>query len=369
MAVSYSRSDIFKTACADALIRAFNVNNVDGITERPVITKTITSRTPEPYIYIRSGGPSVEAYNTKNTEARIYPIDIEVVTKFLPQRGNHDEADQITNEVTRILTDETNQEYDLANQGFNLFIVANSQVFPIDFEERGARYFKRTITIEYTASFIGLPTTRQPVPNIPFTFNNFTFTPTGNRLETSDAGTIGLPTTVANSNGWQATSVAHAQIAGGDGTITGNDYAVEATDSTLGVTTTINWQFGDDATTTTTTTTTTNFPRIRSLRYGSIGQNSISETDLANFTLFQGTNKTFDYGRTNPIGQVAALRGNAGERFYIIFDNAITPTSFDDFVGLDNIDNFTLTTVNGYKVYLQTRALSFDNFALDLTIR
>ena len=56
MAISYDISDKIKTSFATRLISDFDVTRVNGISERPVITKTITNNTPEPYIYIQSVG-------------------------------------------------------------------------------------------------------------------------------------------------------------------------------------------------------------------------------------------------------------------------------------------------------------------------
>ena len=351
-----------KTAVTRKLRTDFNHTTVTGLTQDPLIIqdRPINS-VDEPYVYIYEED-TIEVQKTKNSSSTDYFIIAQVVVRTTQSDDANVIRDGIVDEITRIVDTDEDNYIQIDNQGYNVYIQNVDSVTAFGpYDEDGATYFQANMTLQFRADFIGVPSTRNPIQAPIYTFADFTFPPTSNRVEVSDAGTITGATTYASANqGWDYVSVMYALISGGQGSLTDNVLTVGAADSPLGLTSTINYRFSSDNTITTSLTANTNFRRIRSLRFGSTTNTSFSAAELANLANFQGTNRTFRYGVENPSGQQISLEGNAGERFYIIFDNTHTINTITDVLGGNNRGAFTLTTVNGYSILLQTNPLVFN---------
>ena len=112
---------------------------------------------------------------------------------------------------------------------------------------------------------------------------------------------------------------------------------------------------------------TTAFPRIKSIRYGTIPGTTLPDvTDLSLWTT--GAN-VLDYGTVAPVGEVLNITIAAGSRAYIVYDDtepdltAITQAGFNNNI----LNDFTLVTADGYKMYLLNNPFVFDN-SLNITL-
>lgn len=370
MGQSFNASDILRRAIADQLIANFDHTVVTGLASRPVITRTITSRTPEPYIYVREEG-SIEDFNTKGAESRRHTIAIEIVFNYNSMRGSHIQRDQTVNQVVSICT--TEPYPDLRNMGYDVWLVHDAEVTTLDpFEERGARYFKSIIFIDYV--ICELTTGRlEPVQDALFTFENFMITPTGRQIECFDAGTIiGATTYPSSNNGWNFTTVDYALVPNAEGTLATNRYTIGETDhGVIGLMTTINYEFATDTTATTSVMDTDNWARIRSLRSGSWDfgtfdpsrNYTFTAAELADIEEFRAMNRTIHFGMTNPNEQTIAIQQRIGEHIYIVQDASlphivdIRPAHLSTNASANFIDQFdinTITTACGdYRVYVR----------------
>ena len=179
-----------------------------------------------------------------------------------------------------------------------------------------------------------------------------------NQIEFGDAGTITGATTYPSGNaGWNFNTVSYALTQGSQGVLADNVLTVAVGDSPIGIAATLNYQFSTDSTVTTSITDTDLFPRIRSLRFGSSSNTSFTQPELAVLSDFN-----IDYGRTDLADVDIALEQTAGEHLYIIQDAGdphitfIANTSRKDSSGANFIDQFTITTVNGYRIYIRDAA-------------
>lgn len=366
-------SNEIKTAIARKILREFDVTNVFDISEIPIVTiDRPTPLTPEPFIYV--GQPDTDESDvTKSNSARDYNIPIRVATSTLHNTSTEQTRNDIMDELVRILDVQSDNYIDLTNSGYNVR-VQNADIGSSGVREaRGKTYFISNLTVEIRADFIGLPSDRSPVQRSSYTFTNFTLAPNDNArlIEVGDGGTItGALTYPSGNDGWDFVSVAYIVPTGSQGSLTDNVLTIDSDDDPINLQATLNYQFSTSTSITTSITNIDNFRRIRSVRYGAINQSSISQADLDNFALFQGTNKTFDFGNVSPIGDTLRFEGVAGDRFYIVYDSSLSVRSITDQLGNNNIGAFTETTVGQYKVLLQNNPLVYDTSApVQYTIR
>ena len=201
MAKSYDISDIIKNAFTTKLIAEFDVSKIDGISTVPVITRTITNNTPEPYIYIRSEG-SLETWVTKDSEDREYRIMAEVVVKHKVNSVTHVTREQISNEVLNILTADIYP--DITSNGFRISNIFTEDVVKLDFIERGAKYYKAVIPLAVVAGLDAQAAgDTDPVQATTFVKSGFEIVDANDNIDLYDTGLITFANTYPSSNnGW-----------------------------------------------------------------------------------------------------------------------------------------------------------------------
>ena len=339
----------------------FDFNRIPGLTEAPLVL--IERPAPgdiEPYVYINVTD-SDEIDISKANSARRYFINIQVVARSQHNQSAEIIRDAIVDEIISIIDVDTEDYIDLANLGYSVYLQNVKGVTPLQTEERGATYWFGNIDTEIDAEFVGLPVDVPPIQPSIFTPSGFEFTPTGNGFEEFDTGTLtGATTYPSGNNGWDFVSASYSLMAGSDGAISDNVVDIRLDDDTVTIVTMLSYQFGDDTSITTSVTNTDTFTRIRSLRYGATTFETITLNEVRDFNNWQGTNQVFNFGTVNPVGQQVSFTGNAGERFYIIYDGSHSITRLTDGLGFNHISAFTETTVGDYKVLLQTNPLVFD---------
>ena len=378
MGNSRNGAEILKRAIAQRLISQFSTTGIDGITATPVITRTITANTPYPYIFVREDY-SQDAYVTKDGESREHYIAVEVVYKYNPQRGTHVQLEQTANEVLRILDTAPSGYPDLTADGFNLFIFTAVNNENVDYEAKGAKYFRKILTFKAVTDDMGLAAapTLQPVQEVSYAYSGFQFAPTTTNIEAGDSGSITPATAYPNgNNGWNFSNIITTQIINGDGTLANGVYTVAADDLVLGLNSILNYTRVGDASQTTLITDNDVFSRIRSLRYGSIAgvagkAPTFTKDILESLPQWNTGNRSVMFGQITGAGVDITISGGAGDFMYIITDmGAPNISSIIQNVGA-NIEyrpRFVTSTVGAYTIYFFDSAFSYDNTTLNLTL-
>ena len=375
MADTRSGADEIRAGLAQRIRTMFDFRQVNGLTENPTVTQNPTRFTTEPYIYVYTVGQN-EIDTTKDDTPYEYGINVEVVLRYNSYRGGQRQGDQILDEVVEILRGKNANDFpDLASVGYNIYTITTGDILNFTFKERGANYYKVICPFFVRAAFSELPMDVQPVQLPQFTYSGFTFTPQADRnIERWDTGNI-IPATTypSGNNGWDFTTATYQLSAGADGTYDGTNYIVATGDETLGIDSTINYEFNTDTSSTTSLAASTTWNRIDSLRFGSIdadggNQPTFVDDDSATYGLRRLSNWNIDFGNVTPHNSVATITGNAGQYEYIIVDSGVTLAQINDNLGLNNVANFDVRVVGNYRIYVSIDPIYYDNSTFTYTL-
>ena len=269
----------------------------------------------------------------------------------------------MTDEVVR---DVRNGGYpDLTSVGYSIYNLTIGEIRDFTFKERGANYYKAIVEVYVTADSVELPQSVNPIQALIYSFSNFTHTPTTTKIETYDSGDITFNETYpSNNQGWDFTSVSYAIAASAQGTLDNRVYSITSANDPLGVTGTLNYEFGSDNAVTTSITDTVAFERIRSLRFGSSTATSWTENDLENLSNFG-----IMFGTENPVGNTITINPGLNEYPYIMFDEAYSISEIVGPLGLNEISSFTMTEVGGFKIYRLTDEIPYAGLNINLHTR
>ena len=361
MAQRRSGSDEIRKGVFDRINTEFDYQRVNGLTSAPPITQNPTRKTAEPYIYVYSVD-SNEIDNTKTSTAREYAIYVDICTRYNSYGGGQRQVNRMVDEVVRALR---NGGYpNLSSVGYSIYNLTIGEIRDFTFKERGANYYKAIVEVYVTADSVELPQSVNPVQALIYSFSNFTHTPTTTKIETYDSGDITFNETYpSNNQGWDFTSVSYAIAASAQGTLANRVYSITSDNDPLGVTGTLNYEFGSDNTVTTSITDTVSFERIRSLRFGSSTATSWTENDLENLSNFG-----IMFGTENPVGTTIEITPGVNEYPYIMFDAAHSISEISGPLGLNEISAFTMTEVGGFKIYRLTGAIPYEGLTLTYTL-
>ena len=365
MAANRDATRFLKTGVVRKLRSEFSHNRVPGITETPLIIQDRPlNSVPYPYIYIDVVDVS-EIDITKDISSYDYLVRVQIVNKTTQQSDGKSVRDAISDEVTHILDVDTDNYIDLLVSGFNNTIQTVESINPLPPTNTfGATYWVTEVDVRFRIDFVGTPQTIDPVQNANFVFSNFAFIPNNNRIEMFDAGLITGDTTYpSNNRGWNFTAVDYALTTGADGTLINNDYTVGADDDNLGLITTIDYEFADDTSITTQITDTDVFSRIKSLRFGVTNDTNITTARLRNLAEWN-----IRFGTVNPDNQQITIDGDIGDHLYIIVDDSHSITSILDTVQTENIRNFNVTIMDGYRIYISRQQVQFDGSSFNFTL-
>lgn len=366
-------STLIKTALVRKLRADLQATRIPGVDVIPMVIQTRpVPQTPEPYIYVNMID-TFEEQVTKTSSSTDYIVMLEIV-----ERADHNAQAQITldaiiDEVSRVLDTSVDGYIDLEADGFCVYIQNITGISRINDEALGATYFKATVEMMIRANFAGTPVQNQPIQDNVFAFNGFNFTPTGNRVELFDSGSITPATTYSSNNrGWDFVDTTFTITAGSQGMIANDIYVITSTDDPLGLDVVKNYEFNTDDAILTTINETTPFNRITSFRFGTVVSTDdnrpvfIDDTSatygLRNFTDFTSSNRQIEYGITNPVGQTITFTRTMGDYMYFVTGDDVADVSTVRDMLQNNIrDEFELTNIGDYKVYVHDRAANFDD--------
>ena len=347
-------SHLVRSAIQSQVENGFDLGNVTGLSARPHFTQRLTHRTPEPYVFFQSE-QSFRIDETKSEVTREYITLIVVRISYDLNKGGPSVCDFLTDEVIRIIE----REPPTIN-GFNPYIQVIEDVVKSVFEIESKSYFQANIAVNTRVIEDLTAQGNLPVQAPAFGFTGFTNAPTMNRIELFDTGRIVPTINYPNNNGFDFDEAVFALAPGSDGTINLGVVSVDGDDN-VSMTSTLSYTSQADSTVTHDLTATTNFPRIRSVRYGVIPTATI---DLSTLT------SDLRYGTISPVGLEANFVLERGERAYIAFD-----ANEADLIGINQLgfsvdisNQFTMTTQNGFKLYIQDDAWQYADPAT-LTVR
>lgn len=208
-------------------------------------------------------------------------------------------------------------------------------------------------------------------------------------IEANDAGNIVYAAPTQVDAGWTRTTTDPTfLVSGTDASLTApSTLTVTAGDRGDNVSITGTQEYDAVGTEDATATDTENWNRIVSFRYGSVASASApiwtatgasTDFDMHNFTAFEGTRRTIDFGNQAP-NTTVTITSNAGEWIYFVFSNAFTPTSIStnspsvnylNHVGTDPDAAFIRRNTVGtdYVVYTLLRETLYDGTSLTFNI-
>ena len=367
---SRNAADLLKTAIVRRLRSDFLHERVPGITEQPLFIQDRPQPfTPEPYVYIYVVNSDEVDVTTTGT-ARDYFLRAQVVTKSAHNSSSETVRDAIIDEITRVLDVDTRNYINLVNDGFNIYIqnVGSITKF-VDDTTRGATYFIGNIELHFRADFIGLPETNLPIQQAIYTFDGFDRPVTGT-IELWDTGTItGATTYPSDNNGWDFVPPPVYQLGvGSGGTLNNNVITVGDSRATIQVIAQLSYEFDTDNDITTILTDTDSWARRRSFRYGAIrgvdsqptfADSASGSLGLRNLSEWQTSHRFFT-DIVNPTGEAITIPQQVGDYLYFITGSNVNitdvrPTSFATVPSANFIDQFDVSVVGDYRVYIRNR--------------
>ena len=360
-----SGMDEIKRSIAKHLRTNFDYTKINGLTQQPAITQNPTRQTQTPRIYIYANG-QIEIDTSKADVPIEYTVNVEVLVKYNSYRGGNRQAHQMLDEIIGSLRGLRSSDYPTVD-GYNIYRIQFGEIVDFKFIEEGQNYYKVICPFHISATQDAVPSTTQPMQAAEFTYSGFTFAPTSTNIERWDSGNIVPATTYpSNNNGWNFETVTYTVATGADGTYSDGNYTIDSDDTTLGITSTINYTNDIDNTITTSLNATTNFDRIDSLRYGAINaqggsQPTLTDDDATGYGLRNLANWNVDFGVVVPHQATITMTANAGQYLYLIVDHEDTVTHLIDTLGTNNITNFTSSIVGDYKIYLSVNPIYYDN--------
>ncbi len=351
-------TDDIRRAMFVTLRSSFDHTNVRGLSSDPTFTQNPQRTTEEPYINLYSVGDT-EVYENKNNSAIEYFIRVEAVVRYRSRRGGSSQAQEMIQECKRILR--TFTEFPLTETGHNIFKTATGETTTLHFKERGANYAKVVMPLYVTARFTASPQTAgTPVQTPIYGNSGFMFPPTANFIELYDTGTL-LPSMVYehNNNGFDFVDASYVLDPSSDGAVAPGGGILVDEDDVVVIVSTINYisetERGDPpALESVALTATTTFNRSRSFRFGTLTGTTIDLTDIT---------EGVQFGTLNPIGETVTFDVVAGNRPFIAYDATLPDLATIQQQGFSNdiLSQFTQTTQNGYKLYIQTIPFAIDN--------
>ena len=368
-----SGMDEVKASITRHIRENFNIANVNGLTSVPAITQNPTRQTQVPRIYIYANG-QIEIDSTKEDVPIEYTVNVEVLVRYNSYRGGNRQAQQMLDEIIGSVRGLTSSDYPTVN-GYSIYRIQFGEVQSLDFKEEGQTYFKLVCPFHISATQDAVPSQLLPVQSPTFTYSNWTHTPTQNRVERYDSGTI-IPTTTypSGNNGWNFTDASFSIASGATGTLTSGNYNVPSGGEPIALFSSLRYSLGSDSTTVTTLTETTSWNVIDSIRYGTITPvvngviPTFTDDTAANYGLRNLANWNIEYGTISPHNETIEITGSTNQYIYIIVDSGVTLTQIRNNLGQNAVGLFNVQTVGDYKIYVQEQPIVFNDFSTEFTL-
>lgn len=353
-----------KTAIVRRLRAQFNTASVPYIpsTWNTIIQSKPVDNTPYPYICVEIDDNDIqEVAVTAQGSSYDYFVGIKAVTRSEINADTRETRDAMVAEVQRILDVDYDEYLNLTSKGFNIYIQTVESVDISELNEMGTDFYIGNVILKVRMEQIGSQTS--PVADVDLTFSNFTVEPINNKYELHDSGTITMPTTYEPSNGWIFNSVTYSLASDSDGTIAGNVATVASGDDLIAIVSVITFESALDSAVTTTVFNRTDVEAVKSPRIGKFTTETVSLAQIADLSLWDSS-----FPSVNPNRVEQVVDANSGDFIYILIDDTYTLTGIKNDLGLDDIEEYTMTSQDGYKVYKLDTAIVYDNSRHEYTL-
>ena len=353
-----------KTAIVRRLRAQFRTAAIPYIpsTWNTIIQSKPVDNTPYPYICVEIDNNDIqEVAVTAQGSSYDYYVGIKAVTRSEINADTRETRDAMVAEVQRILDVDYDEYINLESKGFNVYIQTVESVDISELNEMGTDFYIGNVILKVRMEQIGSMTS--PIATMTQTFAGFNTEPINGKFEMYDSGTITMPTTFEPSNGWIFNSVTYSLASDSDGTISGNVATVAAGDDLIAIAAVITYESALDSAVTTTVFNRTEIEAVKSPRIGKFTTETLSLAQISDLSLWTSSFPSYNPNRVEQV-----IEGNAGDYIYIIVDDAFTLTGIKNDLGLEDIEEYTMSTQDGYRVYKLDTVLAFDNARFEYTL-
>lgn len=327
-----------------------------------IIQSMPTVNTPYPYVHVEIDSDDiVEVAVTDSGSSYDYFVSIKAVSRSEINADTRETRDALVSEIQRVLDVNYDEYINLESNGFNIYIQTVESINIDQLNQLGTDLFIGDVTLKVRMEQVGSRTA--PTSVISETYQNFSTQPENDTYELYDSGNITFPTSYATSNGWIFDSVTYSLTSDSDGTISGNVVTVGNTDSFIGVSTVITFASALDTLVKTTIFTRKEINSIRSPRIGVFTDEALTDAQISNLSLW-----TSSFPYLNPNRVELSVTANALDYIYILTDGTHTLTGIKNDLGLDNIQDYSVTVQDGFNVYKLNTAVTSDNSQFEYTL-
>jgi len=353
-----------KTAIVRRLRAQFKNSAVAYIpnTWNTIIQSNPTSNTPYPYICVQIQSNDIEEVAVTATGSSYdYFVSIKVVTRSEVNADTRITRDAMIAEIQRILDVDYDKYLNLDSNGFNIYIQTVESIDLAENNESGTDFYTGDVTLKVRMESTGSQT--KPEADINFVYAGYNNNPISAKYELGDSGTITLPTSFPLSNGWLFNSVTYSLGSDSDGSIAGNVVTTSAGDDLISIVSVVTFESPLDSTIQTTVFDRTVFTGIRSPRIGNFTDSVLTDIQLDDLSLWTSSFPALEPNRIS-----LEITGNSNDYIYIVTSADYTLTGIKNDLGLEDIDEYNVSTQNGLKVYRLDTALVFDNATFEYTL-
>ena len=353
-----------KTAIVRRLRAQFRTAAVPYIpsTWNTIIQSKPVDNTPYPYICVEIDDKDIqEVAVTAQGSSYDYFVGIKVVTRSEINADTRQSRDAMVAEIQRILDVDFDEYLNLESKGFNVYIQTVESVDIDELNEMGTDFYTGLVTLKVRMEQIGSMTS--PVADISQVYAGFNTEPINRQYELHDSGTITMPTTFVPSNGWVFNSVTYSLASDSDGTISGNVVTVASGDDSIAVASVVTFESALDSAVTTTVFYRTEYEGIKSPRIAALNFSSLTTAQVTDLTLWSSS-----FNSVIPNRVEVEIVANASDYIYILVDSEYPLTGIKNDLGLDDIEEYVLTTQDGYNLYRIDTAIVFDNSRFEYTL-
>ena len=353
-----------KTAIVRRLRAQFRTAAIPYIpsTWNTIIQSKPVDNTPYPYICVEIDNNDIkEVAVTAQGSSYDYFVGIKVVTRSEVNADTRESRDAMVSEVQRILDVDYDEYLNLESKGFNIYIQTVESVDIDELNEMGTDFYIGTVVLKVRMEQIGSMTS--PIANPSQEYAGFNTDPINRQYELHDSGTITMPTTYEPSNGWIFNSVTYELASDSDGSISGNVATVSSGDDLVAISSIITFESALDSAVTTTVFYRTEYEGVKSPRIGAFTTDTITNAQITDVTLW-----TSRFNSVIPNRVEVEIDANSNDYIYILVDSEYPLTGIKNDLGLDDIEEYILTTQDGYNVYRLDTAIVFDNSRFEYTL-
>lgn len=346
-----------KTAIVRRLRAQFRTAAVPYIpsTWNTIIQSKPVDNTPYPYICVEIDADDIqEVAVTAQGSSYDYYVGIKSVSRSEINADTRITRDAMVSEVQRILDVDYDEYLNLESNGFNVYIQTVESVDISELNEMGTDFYVGDVILKVRMEAVGSQTS--PEATVTPSYSGFATTPQNKYFELYDSGSVTMPLTYPASNGWVFKEVEYSLASDSDGTISSNVVSVASGDDLIAIVSVITFESAIDSSVTTTVFNRYEINAIKSPRIAVFTDQSLSTAQIEDASLWTSAFPAVDPNRVD-----LAIDANANDYIYIIVDEDYTLTGIKNDLGLDDIEEYSSSVQDGFRVYRVDTAIAFNN--------